>query len=83
MLLRVLFLHYPVEHRAMRLILRSGALLGDKLAIGNCKGSARSCRAETSQRSKSCRSPREPVIARLLGLNKVHDLSVTEARVPF
>ncbi len=27
-------------------------------------------------------SPREPVIARRLGLNKVHDLSATEARVP-
>lgn len=27
-------------------------------------------------------SPLEPVIARRLGLNKVHDLSATEARVP-
>src|SRR2546426_5330631 len=27
-------------------------------------------------------SPREPVVARRLGLNKVHDLSATEARVP-
>src|SRR2546426_4819091 len=27
-------------------------------------------------------SPREPVIARRLGLNKVHDLSATEARAP-